>query len=688
MPPAQSELTPRLLRLFAIAGLIGESDLSAYAKRNRRHIPLLEAITQEASFKSFKDLLNAEITFKKDAPLTVGLHEGLVSPSIVNDSDLEHLLRVLKTAAPEDPAPTTAQINAWLSDVNHPMIRDAALGLALQVLAENDLLGGEDEDKLAALLNEGLADELLHRLRAHGLEPARLAERIEAGLNLPQMRLTGLEPDRKLFDPFPQSLVRRQTFVPIRRDHGVINLATPDPFNLPLVALVRWATGLRPRMHFAPIRDVIDVINAAYGTQERTPAPPRPMPAPQAPGAAPAPAPSAPEREMIVDSSSAVSLVSSLIENAIEMRATDIHIEPSREGLNVRYRIDGELHRITAIPDMLAQPVVSRVKVLAEMDVTERRRPQDGHFELRLADRNFDFRISTLPAALGEKMVIRILDSAQVMTGMAELGLLPDQRQQFDAMLARAHGMILVTGPTGSGKTSTLYTGLQSLNSENRNLVTVEDPVEYQLAGINQVQVDPHIGLTFSEGLRSILRQDPDIIMVGEIRDPDTAKIAMRAAMTGHLVLSTLHTNTALGALDALTALGAQPFMIANALIGVLSQRLIRRLCPVCRKGQMLTEAINLMLALPPETRKRIHKPVGCPECFSSGYRGRTAVFEIIRNTARLRPLISQNNGYDGLLETAAREEGMASLQQIAVQKVLLGETSVDEIRRKILVDV
>jgi type IV pilus assembly protein PilB len=354
----------------------------------------------------------------------------------------------------------------------------------------------------------------------------------------------------------------------------------------------------------------------------------------------------------------------------------------------VRFRIDGELHRIMNIPLAMAQPVVSRVKVLANMDVTERRRPQDGHFELKVESHNFDFRISTLPAIMGEKMVIRILDTAQVMTGLHELGLLAQQEKMVEWMLDRPHGMILVTGPTGSGKTSTLYTGLQRLNSEQRNLVTIEDPVEYQLPGINQVQVDANIGMTFSEGLRSILRQDPDVIMVGEIRDGDTARIAIRAAMTGHLVLSTLHTNTALGAVDALVHLGAVPFMVAGSLVGIVSQRLLRRLCPQCKKSARMTPKLAVQIGLPEKTSKKIFRAAGCEECFHSGYMGRTGVFEVIRLNEKLKTMISDPAKHSEELERAAREEGMLSIEEAAAQKVLEGATSVEEVSRKIVLDV
>ena len=455
------------------------------------------------------------------------------------------------------------------------------------------------------------------------------------------MQLSELEINQAFIKKFPQSMLRRQMMMPFSlNDHG-FGVATSDPLNIPLTALLQWLTGQWPQPHFVPGMAILDKLNSVYGKPgaARTHAAPVAPPAASTPRVSDTKPPVAPaathpsrlETEIVLDNVSAVQLVSTLIESAIELHTTDIHIEPSKSGLVVRFRIDGELHRIMKVPDSMAQSVVSRVKVLADMDVTERRRPQDGHFELRMDRNNFDFRISTLPAIMGEKIVIRILDETRVQTGLESLGLLPRQQQMLRLMIDQPYGMVLVTGPTGSGKTSTLYAALNLLNKENRNLVTIEDPVEYQLEGINQVQVDPHIGVTFAEGLRSILRQDPDIIMVGEIRDSDTAHIAIRAAMTGHLVFSTLHTNSALGAIDALVHLGAVPFMVAGSLIGILSQRLVRKLCPACRKPMKTTSAINRQLGLAEDVRKRIYKPVGCDECLGSGYIGRTGVFEVIR---------------------------------------------------------
>jgi type IV pilus assembly protein PilB len=534
-------------------------------------------------------------------------------------------------------------------------------------------------------------------------------------LAVPTVDLSRVQVDAALLDLFPKSFMRRQTFLPFRAEGTSLDLAMTDPFSITLVALLEWETGrwlcpvFAPAMHvFAKIQG--QAVPAAPASDRvaaapPTPAPARsaasPTPAPTRSAAPPTPAPARPaasprvptpagaraEFARVGDNVSTVQLVSSIIENAIELRATDIHIEPGRQGMAVRFRIDGELRRIMTVPAAMTQQVISRVKVLADMDVTERRRPQDGHFELTLGTRNYDFRISTLPATQGEKVVIRILDSSRVQNSLESLGLLSDQRSAFEWMLGRPYGMILVTGPTGSGKSSTLYSGLNLLNIESRNLVTIEDPVEYQLDGINQVQVDADIDVTFAQGLRSILRQDPDVIMVGEIRDAETAQIAIRAAMTGHLVLSTLHTNDAIGALDALTNLGAARFMVASSLIGIISQRLLRTLCEACKKPMTLTDAVRQELGLEEKaSRKKIRRSVGCENCLGSGYLGRTGAFEVIRILDRFKPMIVEHQVEE--LEKAARAENMIDLRRAAVQKILEGVTSVDEVRRKIMLEI
>ncbi|MBI1783813.1 type II/IV secretion system protein, partial [Candidatus Sumerlaeota bacterium] len=363
-----------------------------------------------------------------------------------------------------------------------------------------------------------------------------------------------------------------------------------------------------------------------------------------------------------------------------------VHLEPGRGNMTIRFRIDVVLTKMLNIPANLIGPVTSRIKVLANMDVTERRRPQDGHITLHQGGRNFDFRIATLPTANGEKVAVRILDSARVMVGMGDVGMNAAQLKAAERLIHQPYGVILVTGPTGSGKTSTLYAALNELNDEKRHLVTIEDPIEYQLDGINQVEVDPNIGLTFSEGLRAILRQDPNIIMVGEIRDADTAKTAIRAALTGHLVFSTLHTNSAIGAFQALANLGATPYMIGSAVTGVIAQRLVRKLCPACRKAAAPTKAIAAQLGVKSASREKWHRAVGCPACLGTGYSGRTGIFELIEMTEKLRQGVLNDESPAKLRQIAAAE-GRLSIREAGLEKVRQGITSPEEVIQKVILE-
>ncbi|MEN6627983.1 MAG: GspE/PulE family protein [Candidatus Sumerlaeia bacterium] len=736
----KSKQSPQLVRLFHTAGLLSENEWSAFIKRNQKHKPILGVLFQEVSLDTFRDLLNAEITLKSGQGHEA-LHSGLTSSRMINDQELAQLLSLHRppmagligplerdgVISPDragqimaeagrrgsndpgwiviDEMVSAQAVCQWLSNPQGMPSREAAMWVAVVLARANDLVGDDLLAQAPKLIEDS---ELVGRLAKSGLTSESLMKQIDEGLRLPFEPPAEFQADPVMFGLFPQSFLRRHMIVPLFKQDGRLGIVTADPMNLPLWGLIRWATGMWPQPFLAPAQDIINQINSFYKASEApaSPAPafvPPPAPVkppvqkqpPRAKGGAgegkaePTPTVSWTDHAevTVADNVSAVQLVSSLIESALDTRATDIHLEPMADGMTVRFRIDGELRRILTIPPGLMQPVVSRIKVLAEMDVTERRRPQDGHFELRLDDRGIDFRISTLPAIHGEKVVIRILDSARVSMGLADLGMLADQQKLFEQMLESPFGMILVTGPTGSGKTSTLYTALSKLNLESRNLVTIEDPVEYQLVGVNQVQVDSNINMGFAQGLRSILRQDPDVIMVGEIRDGDTAHIAIRAAMTGHLVLSTLHTNTALGAIDALIHLGAMRFMVAASLVGILSQRLVRQLCGDCRKGYMLKADEVTRLRLPEGTRKRIYKAGGCDACLHSGYLGRTGVFETVAIREAMRLLISDSNS-SAELEKVARESGMIALEQAAGLKVLDGHTTVEEVSRKILFEI
>ena len=376
-------------------------------------------------------------------------------------------------------------------------------------------------------------------------------------------------------------------------------------------------------------------------------------------------------------------LVASLIRGAIEARASDIHIEPQTTELRVRYRVDGMLRRAVDVP-ITAQPeVVSHIKILAQMDISEKRVPQDGHISLRHEDQEYDVRVSSLPAVGGEKIVLRILDKNATRWSLDEVVTSPEDNRKFRELTANPYGMLLLTGPTGSGKTTTLYSVLQLVNTPQRNIVTVEDPVEYRLPGITQVQVKPAAGVTFASSLRSILRQDPDIILIGEIRDLETAEIAVSAALTGHLVLSTLHTNDAAGAVSRLINLGIPPFLVASALLGAVAQRLMRTVCPRCKGTYEPDRQERDLLGGHACSSDAIHlvRGQGCQYCCQTGYQGRKAVYEILPVSPKIRRMILDGCG-DTQVKEQAVQEGMRTLRKNAVEEVLRGVTTVDELMR------
>ena len=383
---------------------------------------------------------------------------------------------------------------------------------------------------------------------------------------------------------------------------------------------------------------------------------------------------------------STVKLVTSLIEGAIHANATDIHFEPqANEELRVRYRVDGMLHDIMKIPKEMHYMVISRVKILADMDITERRQSQDGHITLKIDNMEYYMRIGTLPTKLGERLVLRLLDERRVITGLRQLGLEQHDLKLIEDFISTPYGMVLVTGPVGSGKTTTLYSALNEINILTKNIITIEDPVEYQLPGISQVEVDPKIGLTFAAGLRSVLRQDPNTLMVGEIRDPETAAVAIRAALTGQQLFSTLHTQDAAGAVTTLSYLGVQPFWISSALIGVIAQRLVRKICPYCKEPYTPNPRLLNLLNLEEEAAyTQFYHGKGCDRCFHTGYLGRTGVFEVMKVDEPLRELIVRNEP-EAKLKAEAIARGMNTLKASGIKKIIRGETTVEETLRIIL---
>jgi len=380
------------------------------------------------------------------------------------------------------------------------------------------------------------------------------------------------------------------------------------------------------------------------------------------------------------DDAPVIRLINAIIAEAVKLKASDIHIEPYEKSLSIRLRIDGVLREILSLPARMTPVLTSRVKVMARLDIAEKRLPQDGRISLSLGGKLIDVRVSTLPARFGERVVMRILDKEEASFDLDALGMPAETLKRLQQALARPNGIILVTGPTGSGKTTTLYAALKLLNDPSRNILTVEDPVEYAIDGVGQTQINPKVGMTFAAGLRAILRQDPDIVMVGEIRDVETAEIAIQASLTGHLVLSTVHTNSAVGAITRLRDMGAEPFLLSSTVAAVLAQRLVRRLCPTCKEAYEPDSAERKLLGVEPGRHAQIFRPVGCGRCGHTGYEGRIGVYELMVVDETLRRLIHEDASEASLAEQAFRRADTLAVS--GFRHVLNGLTSIEEVLR------
>ena len=467
--------------------------------------------------------------------------------------------------------------------------------------------------------------------------------------------------------------------LPLAQTNGTLTVAMSDPADYYTIQSLQLATGLQVEPRLARERDVLEALETIYGGGN-------------AAGGATAETADT-ELEVFSDDEEDVNhlrdlaseapvirFVNLLISRAVEQRASDIHIEPFENELKVRYRIDGVLHDVEAPARRLQAAIVSRVKIMSKLNIAERRLPQDGRIKLRLMGREIDLRVSTLPTLYGESVVLRILDRSSIVVTLGSLGFPEDTLAQFDRLITKPYGMILVTGPTGSGKTTTLYGALDKINSPDKKLITIEDPVEYQLFGVNQIHVKPQIGLTFANGLRSIVRQDPDVIMVGEIRDAETAEIAIQAALTGHLVFSTLHTNDAAGAVSRLLEMGVEDYLLASSLLGVLAQRLVRKVCEKCRRSAEITPTVQRELG-GDGAAAEIYEGTGCEACAQTGYRGRSGIFELLLVNEVIRPLILKRSSAD-MLKDAGVQQGMRTLREDGWHKVRTGVTTVAEVVR------
>jgi general secretion pathway protein E len=509
-----------------------------------------------------------------------------------------------------------------------------------------------------------------------------LAEAFATLLGLPVAKSERFPAEPVLPERLRAKFLRKAHAIPIAADDAQLALAMADPLDGFTRAAVSAATGRRVTVEVAVPIELEAALDRLYPAARGDDAPADGLDA----GGGSAVEEDAERLKDLASEAPVIRMVNQLIGRAVETHASDIHIEPFEDRLRVRYRYDGVLHEAESPPPSLTAAITSRIKIMARLDIAERRLPQDGRIKLAVRGQEIDFRVSTIPSLYGETVVLRVLDRTAVAFDYDRIGLPANLTRTLQGLLELPNGMVLVTGPTGSGKTTTLYTGLKHLNSVERKIVTVEDPVEYQLAGINQIQVKPQIGLSFAQLLRSILRQDPDVIMIGEIRDLETAQIAVQAALTGHLMLSTLHTNSAAATVTRLRDMGLEDYLITAVLKGVLAQRLVRRLCTQCRREAEAPAELVARFALDRRTAARPIRqfhPIGCEHCRGTGYRGRQAIAELLIPTEAVQRLIFARADHQQL-EAAAVDVGMCTMFDAGLVAALEGVTTIEEVVRSI----
>ncbi|MEN6462150.1 MAG: GspE/PulE family protein [Syntrophomonas sp.] len=541
--------------------------------------------------------------------------------------------------------------------------------------------------QLSAALNEQKeTGEKLGRIlvKLGILTEQQITETLELVLGIPHVQISKFKIDPEAVKLIAPQLIRLHKILPLSQEKNQITLAMADPLDHQALDDVRMATG----MDVVPVLvgdKEMDTAIRQYLAFQLDPNIDRILNELKQEGKAPTTLQRDYKTVRINDDAPIIRLVNSIMIQAVQGHSSDIHIEPQEGAARVRFRIDGELFQVLTLPSLSVAAIVSRIKIMGGMDIAEKRIPQDGRFRLNIENREVDFRVSTMPVVHGEKVVLRILDRINTLTRVEQLGLSSSNQEYILALCQRPHGMVLVTGPTGSGKTTTLYSILNEVNSAEKNIITLEDPVEYTLPGINQVQTNSKAGLSFANGLRYILRQDPDIIMVGEIRDQETAALAVQAALTGHLVLSTLHTNSASSTIARLTDMGIEKFLLSNSLVGVISQRLVRQLCTSCRRKFILNEDTAIRLGIPEESGQEFFRPQGCNMCRQLGYQGRIALHEIIVMGSRIREMVNRSESSENILEQAAIEEGMITIKQDGINKAKHGMTSLEEVMKAVL---
>ncbi len=504
------------------------------------------------------------------------------------------------------------------------------------------------------------------------VSPEKMALVLAAQAGIPFVNLREVKPQPEAIEALGEDLARKHHVLPIELKGNTLVVATDNPYDVLEVDRLKESSGRDVEIRVAEPELITSLIDEYYGVKGVT------------------------DRDLeeavqeVLSSlggealeSPMISLVEKIIGNALKEGCTDIHIDPGDRVTRIKMRLDGVLYQKLAMPKELHPPLVNRIKILAELDISEQRVPQDGRIGITIGGKEIDIRVSTLPTVRGEAVVMRLLDKGRLLLGLEDLGFSQENYQRFKELINKPFGMILVTGPTGSGKTTTLYAALSSIDVVSKNVMTIEDPVEYELSLVRQSQINPQAGFTFASGLRSALRQDPDVILVGEIRDKETADMAIRAALTGHLLFSTLHTNDAAGTITRLIDIGVSPFLLPSTLLAAMAQRLVRRICGYCQESYEATAAEKALLGVPGDQPLELKRGKGCPYCRNTGYKGRMAVFEMLTMNQEIEELVLQN-APSSRIKRAAMDNGMTDLRQDCIRKVIAGQTTVEELVRVI----
>ncbi len=556
-----------------------------------------------------------------------------------------------------------------------------------QDLVGEGVLSPENLEAVRARWNPQNGKSLTGELVESGLaRDSQVRRALSRRLGLPfEETLSEDKVDKLLVSRIPLNFLLANRLIPLReREDGVVLVAMADPLDVQPLDDLRLLLDREVEIVVSVPEEIVRIANRCYGHAEG--AAEAMLEGMEEDEESPEMVTLTDEAEDLLDIAAkapVIKLVNLIIFEAVKARASDIHIEPFEKDLRVRYRIDGILYDAINPPKQYQSSIISRVKIMANLNIAEKRLPQDGRIKIKITDREIDIRVSVIPVSFGERIVLRLLDKSSQLFGLTDLGLSDQGLKTLKRILQLTHGIVLVTGPTGSGKTTTLYAALHEMNSVDKNIITIEDPVEYQLPGIGQIQVNPKINLTFANGLRSILRQDPDIVLVGEMRDAETAEIAIQASLTGHLVFSTLHTNDAAGAITRMIDMGVEPYLVSSSVVGIMAQRLIRRICPHCREEYAPAEEAlrGIGLTRADLGERVLYRGKGCSQCFNSGYMGRSAIFEMLLIDDEIRRMVVERTD-TGTIKRAALRKGMFTLRMDGARSVLKGDTTIEEVIR------